>query len=168
MHIEWSIDKKRGYLRPVLSYIVSLEEHEKDLAIPEVRILSSIPKPDDTVQRYCYPGRMERAEGWKPASFYELETPSHKGSPFPHTLVLPWREDNAYPEVEASFERLRRELEAELARAAASLPLHVKRSLRASLPGKVALAPSVAAEKLLGLAGRMGASAAGTGLRKAG
>lgn len=159
MYIEWSITKERGYKRPVLNYLVSLEEHEKALAIPEVSVTSTIPKPDDAVQRFCYPDRLERVEGWKPTTFYELEAPSHRGSPYPHNLVLPWREDNEYPEVEASFAMLREALEAELARAAESQPMNVKGSMRASLPGKQALAPSVAAERLLSLANRLGTGA---------
>ena len=68
MHIEWAINKDRGNLRPTLSYRVRLEEHEKALALPQVRVTSTIPRPEEHHTRYCYPGTMERAEGWKPGS----------------------------------------------------------------------------------------------------
>ncbi|MDD4701991.1 MAG: hypothetical protein PHI96_07180 [Desulfovibrio sp.] len=66
MQIEWKIAKKRGNLRPVLSYSVHLEDHEKALALPVVCIVSSIPKPDEDRQDYCYPGLLERAPNYSP------------------------------------------------------------------------------------------------------
>ena len=61
MHIEWTITKKRGWLRPTLTYTITLEAHEKALALPEVSVLSSIPKPEEERQEHCPPGRFERA-----------------------------------------------------------------------------------------------------------
>lgn len=149
MHIEWTINKDRGNLRPTLSYRVRLEEHEKALALPQVRVTSTIPKPDEHNTKYCYPGTMERAEGWKPSEFYTLETPSHIGHPLLHTLTLPWREDNKYPEVEESFCVLRDALEAEMERACQSAPMEEKGSVRASSEGKRLVAPDVAAVRFL-------------------
>lgn len=152
MQIEWSIHKERGNLRPVLSYRAQLEEHEKALALPQVTVTSSIPKPEEDTQKYCYPGVMERSKNYKPASFYTLETPSHRGYPMLHTLTLPWRADNSYPEVEESFSKLRDALEAEIRRASASVPLDVAGSVHTTRQGKEAVASSVAAARFLRLA----------------
>ncbi|MDO5536173.1 MAG: hypothetical protein Q4F72_01380 [Desulfovibrionaceae bacterium] len=151
MQIEWTINKERGNLRPVLSYRAKLEEHEKALAVPQVRILSSIPQPEERNQKFCYPGAMERSKDYKPSAFYTLETPSHIGHPMLHSLTLPWREDNAYPEVEESFGRLRDALEAEIRRACESEPMEETGSVHASTAGKARLAPSVAAARFLRL-----------------
>ena len=78
MHITWNITKQRGNLRPLLTYSVTLEEHEKALALPPLRVRSSIPEPEEAWREYCYPGELERAEGAAATSCYELETPSHK------------------------------------------------------------------------------------------
>ena len=152
MQIEWNIHKERGNLRPVLSYRVRLEEHEKALALPQVQIQSSIPRPEEHNLKFCYPGVMERAAGYSPSAFYILETPSHMGHPMLHTLVLPWRADNAYPEVESSFEKLRDALEEEIRKACASEPMNEQGTVRASAQGKVRLAAGVAATRFLRLA----------------
>lgn len=56
MHIEWNITKRRGNIRPVLHYTVTLEEHERELALPFIRVVSTIPEPPDSWQEFCYPG----------------------------------------------------------------------------------------------------------------
>ena len=154
MRIEWNIIKKRGNLRPVLSYTVSLEEHEKQLAVPSVSILSAIPKPEEDWQDYCYPGQYERAgqPGEEQSGFHTLEAPPHKGQSWTRTLRLPWRQDNEYPEVEASFIQLRLVLEKELAAAHASPPLQTTGSLQTSAPAKREIAPGVLAERFLKVA----------------
>ena len=171
MRIEWKITKKRGNLRPELTYCVTLEEYEKALALPPLRVLSSIPKPQDSWQEYCYPGQLEREceredrqdrlcggesskpkDGKKAAEYYELEIPSHKGRSWPQSLRLPWRADNSYPEVEASFIELRRAFEEELAKAGASQPMKEENSLQSTEAAKTAIAPAVLAERFLQLA----------------
>ncbi len=155
MLIEWSIEKKRGNLRPVLTYKTSLEEHEKALALPPVSITSTIPEPPEAWQDYCYPGLFERVPTiWIADKFYNLEAPSHKGHSWTKTLMLPWREDNNYPEVEASFMALREAVEAELARACASAPLRLEHSLHTSKTAKTVLAPAILGERFLALARR--------------
>lgn len=152
MNIEWTINKERGNLRPVLSYRAKLEDHEKALALPQVCIKSTIPQPEEKNQKFCYPGAMERSEHYKPVAFYTLETPSHIGHPMLHSLTLPWREDNSYPEVEESFGRLRDALEEEIRRACQSEPMEESGSVHASTAGKMRLAPTVAAARFLRLA----------------
>ena len=138
----------------MLTYCVTLEEYEKELALPSLRVASTIPEPPDSWQEYCYPGQMERAEGAKPAACYELESPSHRGKSWPQTLRLPWREDNAYPEVEESFRHFRCAFEAMLREAYASAPMNEERSLASSDAARVHVAPGVAAARFLRMAGR--------------
>ena len=45
MRITWKIEKKRGNLRPVLTYTVTLEDFERQLATPPLSITSLIPEP---------------------------------------------------------------------------------------------------------------------------
>ncbi len=151
MKVEWTINKERGNMRPVLSYRVRLEEHEKALALPQVSIQSTIPQPEERNQKYCYPGVMERAEGYKPTAFYRLETPSHIGHPMLHSMTLPWRENNSYPEVTQSFEMLRDALEAEIRRACESKPMKESGCVQATTQSKQRLAPGVAAQRFLRL-----------------
>lgn len=155
MLIEWKISKKRGNMRPLLQYRVQLEEHEKVLALPGVSVVSSIPRPVEDWQEHCYPGQYERAEKPLFGDVYQLESPSHKGHSGKHTLKLPWRADNHYPEVSASFELLREALEKELADAEASHPMEQEETLQTTLSAKTAIAPSVLAERFLRLASKM-------------
>ena len=52
MHIEWNITKRRGNIRPVLHYTVTLEEHERELALPFIRVVSTIPETPDSCQEF--------------------------------------------------------------------------------------------------------------------
>ena len=151
MRIEWSIIKKRGNLRPELSYTVLLEEHEKALALPALRVESTIPEPADSWQEHCYPGQCERG-GVPHKGVYPLEVPSHQGRTWAQSLRLPWREDNAYPEVEASFGILREAFEKELATACESAPMQEKGSLQTTAQTRKNIAPGVLAERFLLLA----------------
>ncbi len=149
MKIQWKIEKKRGNLRPVLKYSFSIESYERDLALPPVRICSSIAEPVNSWQEYCYPQTHERAEQAQFGDFYNLEIVSHKGKNWTQSLRLPWREDNHYPEVEASFDMLREAFEAELRHADASEPMEEEHQLQISEHMQQSIAPSVFAEKFL-------------------
>ncbi|MHC1789302.1 hypothetical protein [Solidesulfovibrio sp.] len=151
MRITWNIEKKRGNLRPELSYDVVLEGHEKALALPYVRIDSTIPEPAASWQAHCYPHELERA-GHAPAGVYQLATPNHAAGTLRQSLRLPWRADNAYPEVEASFRELRRAFEAALAAAHDSHPMDERGELALSASLKREMAPALMAERLLRLA----------------
>ncbi len=151
MRITWHIEKKRGNLRPTLTYDVILEGREKALALPYVRITSTIPEPPASWQAHCYPGEHERA-GAPAKGVYELATPSHAMGHLRQSLRLPWRQDNAYPEVEESFDRLRQALEAHLAAAHASQPMDMRGELTLSATLRRDMAPAVMAERLLRLA----------------
>jgi hypothetical protein len=150
VNIEWVITKKRGIFRPVLRYTVTLTEFERELGVPMVRIASQIPKPPDASWDYCWPGQNERGQ-WSPAEFHQLATPAHKTGELSEVLRLPWREGNAYPEVEASFQALRQAFERALEAAAASAPLQLRGDLETTRETRRAIAPAFAAERLLRL-----------------
>ncbi|MBR3664607.1 MAG: hypothetical protein IKN64_08125 [Desulfovibrio sp.] len=155
MQISWKITKKRGYVRPTLTYHIDLEAHEKALCLPAMRIASCIPEPIDSWQEHCWPGQFERADPPQVGNPYSLDIPSHQGRHGEQSLRLPWREDNSYPEVEASFCALRKAFEEELARAYASQPMAEEQTLKASPAIKKHLAPGLVAERLLRSAQRM-------------
>ncbi|MHC1710950.1 MAG: hypothetical protein AB9872_02180 [Solidesulfovibrio sp.] len=151
MLITWDIKKTRGNLRPELRYNVVLEGHEKALALPYVRIASTIPEPPASWQTHCYPGEYERS-GLPSVGYYALATPSHAMHQTGQSLRLPWRDDNAYPEVEESFRELRRAFEKALAAAHASEPMSVHGELVLSTVLRRDMAPALMADKLLQLA----------------
>lgn len=150
MNIEWLITKKRGNFRPVLQYTITLTDYERELGMPMVRLHSSIPKPPDASWEYCWPGQNERGT-WTPDEFHYLSTPAHKTGQAVETLRLPWRGNNEYPEVDASFQALRRTFEAALAEASASAPLKLCGSLETTGETRRVIAPAFAAERLLRL-----------------
>lgn len=152
MRITWRITKQRGNHRPVLRYAVTLDEHEIALGMAVVRIESTIPEPAEAWRECCLPGEFERGAR-PPAGVRLLETPSHAQVSGETSLRLPWREDNAYPEVEESMQLLRRAFEAALAAAHASAPMDEQGELLCSAELRRELAPDVLAQRLLRLAG---------------
>ncbi len=154
MKIQWKIIKKRGNLRPTLTYSFVVEDYEKGLAIPPVRIDSYIAEPINSWQEHCYPKEHERAATPTFKGMYSLEIVVHKGNGWPQTLRLPWREDNYYPEIEESFMLLREAFERELALADASLPMEEESFLNVTDQTSQAIAPTVLAEKFLHFAKR--------------
>ncbi|MBQ7586213.1 MAG: hypothetical protein IJU40_08215, partial [Desulfovibrionaceae bacterium] len=79
MQITWQILKKRGYVRPTLKYKINLEEHEKALCLPAIRVNSSILEPLDSWQEHCCPGQYERADPPQFGQPYTIDIPSHQG-----------------------------------------------------------------------------------------
>ena len=158
MQIHWEIVKKRGNLRPMLTYSFAVEPWEREMAIPPIRISSTIPKPEESFAEFCYPGQHERAAGYSSSGrpTYELEIVSHKGKLWPQSLRLPWREDNSYPEVEESFARLRDAVERESAMASRSEPLRLEGSLDCRAGRRSGMAAAVLADKFLAYADRFG------------
>lgn len=148
MDMEWTIMKKRGNFRPVLRYTLTLTEFEVQLGVPAVRVQSPIPKPPDAGWTHCWPGQNERAE-WTPAEWYLLMTPSYRTVTVTEDIRLPWRADNAYPEVEAAFTQLREAFESALADAVESAPMEARGSMQTSAAAKRTIAPAFAAERLL-------------------
>ncbi len=154
MKIEWNIKKKRGNMRPILSYSFNIESFEKELALPPILVQSTIPEPLDAWQGHCYPNEFERSETPKFKGYYRLELVSHKGKAWKQEMRLPWREDNHYPEVEESFKLLRAAFEKELSCANTSKPMDENACMHISDATTQNIAPSVLAEKFLRFAQR--------------
>jgi hypothetical protein len=148
MHIEWTIHKRAGHLRPKLHYAVTLEDFEVELAVPMVRITSTIPKPPDAGQHYVWPGTKECGRE-TPEQVYDLCTPSHKTGHRREMLMLPMRRGNDYPEIEASFRELRRVYEQALLDAYANSAFETRGNLGMTSATKQRIAPSVAARRFL-------------------
>ncbi len=148
MKLHWTITKARGNLRPLLTYSIELEPWERQLATPPLRIPSTIPEPPESWQEYCYPNQLERA-GQSGPGCYVLDIPPHKGGHGSTSLRLPWRADNEYPEVAASFTRLRDAYEQELARAYASEPMNQSQCLRVRSPLLRETAPGILGQRIL-------------------
>ena len=154
MHIEWKIEKKRGNYRPKLSWKISLDEYEKNLALGSVEVESTLPKPPEEWEGFCYPGHNERVANWKAQAFYSLSTPCHKNKELEGSVRLPWREDNLYPEIEQSFDLLRGVFEQALRAAYDSLPLETGQQMNSSAPMKKHIASDLAAQRLLRAVGQ--------------
>lgn len=148
MNIMWNLSKKRGNIRPVLRYTISLNEFEKNLCMPAVRIRSTIPVPPEPGWVHCWPGDYERGD-WQASEHYFLMTPSHKSWSATEEIRLPWRADNNYPEVEASFAALRAAFEAALQESCESKPLKAHGTLESTAAAQKCIAPAFAAERFL-------------------
>lgn len=147
MIIEWNVTKKRGNHRPMLNYTIRLEEFERELAVPQVVLDSSIERPADGWRSYCYPGQCERTGGT--GQPYRIMTPNHKTGEITDSLCLPWREDGQYPEIEESFSRLREQFEAVLTSAYDSRPLELSGRMELSEETRKHTAKGVAAQRFL-------------------
>ena len=124
--------------------------------MPPLSITSLIPEPPESWQEHCWPGQHERAgqddAGERPC--YQLSIPSHKGRHGSQSLRLPWREDNSYPEVEASFRLLREAFASELERAGASRPMHEENSLELGGTALRSVAPAILGQRFLEAVGK--------------
>ncbi len=149
MKIEWKITKKRGNLRPILSYYFVIEQFEKDLALPPILVQSTIPQPIDSWQVHCYPNEFERSKNPEYKGYYRLELVSHLGKLWKQEIRLPWRANNDYPEVEESFKLLRDAFEQELTCANTSAPMNESACMHISHKATQDIAPAVLAEKFL-------------------
>lgn len=148
MHIEWTIHKRAGHLRPKLHYAMTLEDFEIELAVPMVRITSTIPKPPDAGQHYVWPGTKECGRE-KPTQVYDLCSPSHKTGHCRETLMLPMRHGNDFPEVEDSLRKLRQAYEDALLTAYANSAFEIRGHLDMTSETKRRIAPVVAARRFL-------------------
>ncbi|PIE68814.1 MAG: hypothetical protein CSA21_05700 [Deltaproteobacteria bacterium] len=153
MKITWKIEKKRGNFRPILSWTITLEPFEQELAVSRVEVTTTIPKPPTAWESFCYPGVNERAEGWTCQDCLILDTPGHKTGSSSGSTRLPWRENREYPEVEEGFTALRDAFEQELMAVYDSLPMHETGALENSSEARKHLAPGFAAQRLLCVVG---------------
>lgn len=153
MIIKWKIEKKRGNLRPSLSYRITLEDYEKELAVPTVHVETLIPEIPDAHQNYCMPETNERKNGWEPSAYHHFSTPYFKDGEITGFIRLPLRDSNDYPDVEASFRMLRDRYEQVLKEAYDIKPFSAEESLEISDETRSIIAAGVAASRMLGFAG---------------
>ncbi|MGX7948671.1 hypothetical protein [Oleidesulfovibrio alaskensis] len=151
MIIEWRIVKKRGNYRPELCYSITLEPFERELAVPQVLMESSIPCPPCEWEPHCLPGTHERA-GRQPG-VYRLYTPDHKRGEATGRLRLPWREEQQYPEVEESFRELRARFEVVLKNAYDSAPADISGCLELTQATRSHIACGVVRQQFLQVMG---------------
>lgn len=128
MEISWTINKKRGYFRPVVDYLIKLTKDEIDLGIPAVKVDTQIPKPVNSWETHCFPEKNERA-GFFDENSHEIITPSFKTPEAKGKIILPWRDDNNYPELKEGFVIVRKIIEEEILKAQQSLGFSEKGEL---------------------------------------
>jgi hypothetical protein len=148
MIIEWKIEKRAGHLRPKLYYEIRLEPFETALAVPMVRITSTIPKPPDPGQHYVWPGTRECGKE-QVTEVYDLCTPSHKTARCREMVRLPMRPEGSYPEVEASFLLLRESFEKVLIDAYENSAFTTTGRLELTPETKRRIAPAAVADRFL-------------------
>ncbi len=153
MKIDWQITKKRGHFRPQLSYELTLEAFEKELAIHAVQVESLIPRIPNSHLSYCMPGENERALSWHPEDFHVLQVPYFKDGYTRGFIRLPFRQSNEYPEVELSFKKLRNAYEIKVCEAYALSPFLQAGSLDISDNTRSSISARVTANRLLSLFG---------------
>lgn len=151
MKITWKIEKKRGNYRPSLRYTISLEEHERAIAMESVRVESSIPRIPEPGRGWCLPGEDERADGWQPTEFHFLTVPWFKTGTDSGFLRLPFRSSAEYPEVEESFIRLRECYEEAVRAVYQWKPISLSGEMETSQKTKDAIAARLAAMQMLRL-----------------
>jgi hypothetical protein len=151
-----AIDYPQG---PLLTWNISLESFERDLAVSRVEICTCIPQPPVAWEGFCYPGTNERSADWVCDEFLVMDTPGHKIGSRSGSAQLPWRESGEYPEVEAGLRALRDAFEAHLMAVYDSLPVKVSGSLESSSQARKHLAPGFAAQRFLRVVGGQGDTA---------
>ena len=156
MRIQWTIEKKRGNFRPLLTYTITMESFEIDLAVSALNIKSLIPRIPNAREAYCLPGEDERSASWEPARYHYLSIPSVtylKDRTIEKTIRLPFRESGEYPEVEASFEALRTAYEEIVKEAYGHGAIFEQDEMDLSPETRTVIAAKVAGAKLLSLYG---------------
>lgn len=151
MIIEWNLKKKRGNLRPVLTYTIKLEDFEKELALPQVVLESTIPQPPESWSASCLPGKCERGDF--DCIAYRLYTPDHKKGEVEGKLTLPWRKNSDYPEIKESFLKLRENFESVLKEAYDSHPVDMDGKLELSEKTRSHIASGLVSQRFLKAAG---------------
>ena len=151
MHIKWKIEKKRGNFRPLLSYQITLEELERELAIPAVSTTSLIPVLPDRYDRFCRPHCNERNNHWRPKHFHKLSTPDFRKGSLRDRIILPYPSFTDYDDVETSFGILRKAFEEELQSAYDSSPMFMRREMGMSEEAGRKMASGFVAHRMLKL-----------------
>lgn len=154
MKITWTITKKRGNFRPVLSYTCTFEDWEKELQVEKIQKKTKIPKPDYNWEEVCLPGCMERGKQSSSLGFWDLI--ADPGSVREQTCRLPWRPGARpdYPEVEEGFRLLREAYEQALREAYDSGPFECTGELDLTQETKQHIAPGITAGRMLKVVGQ--------------
>lgn len=153
MKINWQIKKKRGNFRPRLTYAITLESFEKELAIHAVQVESHIPMIPRSHLSYCLPGQHERSVSWKPHRYHVFQVPYFKDGHMDGFIRLPFKESGQYPEVVSSFKKLRKEYEKKVCNVYAHPPMDQTGSLDISEETRTRIASRVTANRLLSIFG---------------
>lgn len=156
MRIQWSIDKKRGNFRPTLTYTITLEPFEKELAVNALTVKSLIPRIPHARRPFCLPGEDERTGAWVPERYHYLCIPSApylKDNEIKNVIRLPFREEGEYPEVEDSFEVLRHAYEKIVKQAYGHGPISRQGDMEMTPETKRTIAAKIARAKLLNVYG---------------
>jgi len=154
MRIKWEIKKKRGNFRPSLNYVIVLEPFEKKLAVHAVSVQSTIPMVCDPHLSFCLPGENERELSWEPSGFHVLSAPFFKNGRISEFIRLPFRASGEYPEVEASFEKLRKNHERVVQKAYRLAPINTQGNLDICHETKKQIAAMVTADRFMDLYGK--------------
>jgi hypothetical protein len=153
MKINWKVEKKRGNFRPMLTYNISLEEHEAAIAMHAINIAGTIPRVPEGNRSWCSPCCDEREDGWQPESFHYISVPHFKNGSSSGCIRLPFRESREYPEVEESFKMLRTAYEEVVREVYSWKPVSEEGELNITSETKEQIAASIAAQKMLNLFG---------------
>ncbi len=149
MQIKWDIDRKRGNYRPTLKFVITLEEHERSIAMHAVSVQSMIPRIPNGGRAWCMPGCDERAPGWIPADYHQLHVPYFKTGIIKDFIRLPFQADDTFPEVENSFLLLRDTYEKVVASVYSIEPVNQQKELTTSQKTKEKIAAALTAQKML-------------------
>lgn len=151
MKITWTITKKRGNSRPFCDWKMEKTQEEVDLRIGKI-VFVKTPFPQFTsLADTCFDGQDERGDKWNPQKFAEIETPPSEKSLTEGRSKLPWKPgaSPSYPEVEEFFRHVQAEYDKAFHSAFASGPIEESWSLDHTETIKKAIAPTVAARKML-------------------
>lgn len=156
MRIQWTIEKKRGNFRPTLTYTITLETFEKELAVNALSIKSRIPRIPNSHCHFCLPGEDERDASWTPERYHYISVPSVtylKNGEIRKVIRLPFREHGEYPEIEESFESIRNSYEDIVKQAYSHSPISERGEMNISAETRKIIAARVVGAKLLNLYG---------------
>lgn len=147
MKVAWRITKKRGNWRPVLTIECQKEDWECELAIPGGDASVTIPQAPDWHKQASLGPEYRPEEGWA----YSLSLPAQDGKALRADVTLPWRPGAhpEYPEVEAALRQYMAEWERRVLKALESSALEMAGELEHSGEFKRAVAPYVAARRML-------------------
>lgn len=151
MHIKWKIQKRSGHFRPVLAYQIALEDFEKDLALPAVKVDSDIAKIPNAHERFCLPDTNERDRTWQAEQYHKLASPDFHRAILQKQIILPYTCSQEFQEIETSFAKLRSAFEEALLAAYASSSFSIRKEMGLTSETRTQMATGIAASRMLNL-----------------